>query len=946
MAGRAARRETKMNRILYGMLGDLDAEWEAERRGNKSIDIEVRLRGNLRVAIECEKYGQNKDAEAVKDAASRLAPIRMVDVALAVVYPKGCDTVSDVTPDTMLDYTIVTMEAVKEYRGDHRRHANDCTWYRVKAGGLADAIQNLPQDLGDPDQLAADLKSRLHNGAGRLGASQRESLARSIGLDANKGQAAARRALLVVASAALFHARLGDRLHGMRPPGHAGPWSPMTIGECIDQPNTVAALRGTWRMILIVDYKPIFETALGVLNATTSPAFTEAVRDLAEWASEAAGRIGGLRHDLLGRIFHAMLDTAKHDGSFYTSVPAAILLAGLAIRDRSDVPADMRDMRIMDPACGTGTLLMAAAERVEDILDREYDPTAMIEDVLSGIDVNVTALHMAATTLGLLSPGTEFSRMDIRRAPFGLLDKPVRGGSAARKRMAGIAAAGSLEMYDIGGLDAHYNWTGRGADNIESGERRSSHSYRHSADLVIMNPPFTVKDKRHDQLGPKAEKLVKAREREIFQGASVKPGGNNSGLLFIMLAERLASESGAVAAVLPLTGAGNSVTLPLRKFLAERFHIDTIVTSHDPRRFWFSENTAISEMLVILRRSNEQTNKRTNEQTNKRTNEQTNKRPLHTRIINLAVNPGTAIEATNLAREIRTGSDSPNFQTIWWPRHMVEKGDWSGVQFYSPYLVDRFVEIRDGRMFKAVQLGEIADVGPNGRTITMYMKRSDTPGRRGWASIYGNETGRIKSMSMSPYTYVRPKPNKVKEAERFWSRRATLLLPERMRLNLVRVSAINSTQPTVGTSWTGVRPRVDESWPTERRRAWAEAWPKAMAMYLNSTPGIVALLGVRIPKTLQYPTYSLVENQRRIPVPDLSYEQASSLAATFARISDKTLGQWRDHMNPTRIALDGTVCNVLKLNKEDVARMRFELSREPMVTGKRYGEQPSMDDYA
>ena len=71
-----------------------------------------------------------------------------------------------------------------------------------------------------------------------------------------------------------------------------------------------------------------------------------------------------------GRIFHRVLDTARYDGSFYTSTAAAVLLASLAMREQDadwTDPKAVADLRICDPACGTGTLLMAAAERIRDL---------------------------------------------------------------------------------------------------------------------------------------------------------------------------------------------------------------------------------------------------------------------------------------------------------------------------------------------------------------------------------------------------------------------------------------------------------------------------------------------------------------------------------------------------------------------------------------------------
>ena len=250
-------------------------------------------------------------AEAVKDAASRLVPKRLVEASLAVVYPRECSTTDDLTPDTVLSYAVVTLTDVRMHNGNHKKHAKDIQWHEVRAGGLADIIRKLPQDLGDPDRMAANLKQVLDDGAHRIGDVGRTSLARSIQLESDGAQSASKRALLIVASAALFHARLGDHMVDMKPAGYEGEWPPMTLGECISQGNAVVALQKAWRLILLVDYKPIFEAALGVLNSTTRPDFTGVVHDVAEWASDAAGRVGGLRHDLLGRIFHAVLPSAK-----------------------------------------------------------------------------------------------------------------------------------------------------------------------------------------------------------------------------------------------------------------------------------------------------------------------------------------------------------------------------------------------------------------------------------------------------------------------------------------------------------------------------------------------------------------------------------------------------------------------------------------------------------
>ena len=161
-------------------------------------------------------------------------------------------------------------------------------------------------------------------------------------------------------------------------------------------------------------------TALTALSY--DPDTSQAISGLAGVVAHVAERVTGLRHDLLGRIFHRVLDTARYDGSFYTSTAAAVLLASLAIREHDSDwgnPNAVAALRICDPACGTGTLLMAAAERIRDLRNTRGRPDPaddealgllLVEDVLWGYDVNLTATHMAASTLGMLSPTTRFHR--------------------------------------------------------------------------------------------------------------------------------------------------------------------------------------------------------------------------------------------------------------------------------------------------------------------------------------------------------------------------------------------------------------------------------------------------------------------------------------------------------------------------------------------------------
>ena len=52
---------------------------------------------------------------------------------------------------------------------------------------------------------------------------------------------------------------------------------------------------------------------------------------LIEAVFECAPRIRGLQLDHAGPLYHELLQTARYDGSFYTSTSAAVLLAELAM---------------------------------------------------------------------------------------------------------------------------------------------------------------------------------------------------------------------------------------------------------------------------------------------------------------------------------------------------------------------------------------------------------------------------------------------------------------------------------------------------------------------------------------------------------------------------------------------------------------------------------------
>jgi len=128
-------------------------------------------------------------------------------------------------------------------------------------------------------------------------------------------------------------------------------------------------LEKAWGKILEKDYAPVFRPALAALGALREgKAIDDAIRMLAECANRVADSLSDLGYDHAGPLYHRILGSAKSDGAFYTNNLSAIMLARLAFTpdmiDWSD-PEAVAKLRIIDPACGTGTLLMATLQTIK-----------------------------------------------------------------------------------------------------------------------------------------------------------------------------------------------------------------------------------------------------------------------------------------------------------------------------------------------------------------------------------------------------------------------------------------------------------------------------------------------------------------------------------------------------------------------------------------------------
>ena len=241
----------------------LDAREESGQGGGKRLDVEVRF-DQINIALEAEQgYSTSKRASAIKDADSRLRD-DLADCAFAICYPDGLWTAGDLSSCEVLH----TLRTHKD-----RPAASKTEWKQDNLAQFVSVIRKVPDQLGDPDNIANALSFSLD----RPSAFERKSKALAACLDLPQqtdeksilaGRIAAgsfrRQARSVVSLPPPVQAS-GQAPRGIAPYGQArfliqfykGDWPPPWTTCASDDPSGI--LR-SWDLWLAVDYKAIFAT--------------------------------------------------------------------------------------------------------------------------------------------------------------------------------------------------------------------------------------------------------------------------------------------------------------------------------------------------------------------------------------------------------------------------------------------------------------------------------------------------------------------------------------------------------------------------------------------------------------------------------------------------------------------------------------------------------------
>ena len=466
--------------------------------------------------------------------------------------------------------------------------------------------------LGKPGQLVADeIADAVRRASAVLQEEEMEDpLAEALDLvpeDDGGAKGVCTVAALILANACLLQRRLRDEPE-MR--------TIVRLDKVAGARHPIEVLEVAWESILEKDYAPVFRPALSVLAALREgKAIDDAIRVVAECANRVADSLSDLGYDHAGPLYHRILGSARSDGAFYTNNLSAIMLARLAFTDEfadwSD-PDAVASLRTIDPACGTGTLLMAALQTIKARVSRTAKMSAedrnalhkrLVEDVLCGLDINQHGIQLAACNMTLGAPTIDYERMNLVTMPHG----PQAGGAPRAGSLEVLTAAD--DTVDLRALTSPR----RTLETLDGAQVNESEAIRfplHDVDAVIMNPPFTDNRKRGRKFGADAVREMQQHELHIRNRVQARDPAagkvittNSIRTFFTPLADQLLrSDRGTLAMVIPATACIAASGVAERRFLAERFHVERIVTTHDPKRVNFSENTSIHECLLVCRR--------------------------------------------------------------------------------------------------------------------------------------------------------------------------------------------------------------------------------------------------------------------------------------------------------------------------------------------------------
>lgn len=926
----------------------VDAEAETIHRSGQARPDVMFMMSGLRVIIE-GKFEDAPDADkVVLDDATKRITSGICHIAVAIVYPTTLRAVSTSEMGAALSGSRLRYLILSE--------TGQTEWAQATPAEILASLRRVHEALIHDDIVADSarrLSSRIEDIAalwvGRSATCDR--LSSLLGMPKKRGETSqesdARRmtatkvASLVLANAMIFQEQLaasggGGRIDSLR--------------AYDTEPDPIGKIKAHWHWIWTkIDYVPIFQIGESILGELPiSQSSIASVRWLMAEAKAICANQSALRHDLMGRIYHWLLHHAKYLGTYYTSTSAATLLLKLAFahswpgKDFGS-PKNLAEFVVSDLACGTGTLLMAAAQALTDQFivtrvktgrsiketDLKHLHETLMENVLYGYDVLPSAVHLTASTLGMLAPNVTYRKMNLYVMPMGVEGRTKRLGSLD---FIGHSRVSTQLALDNSQMEAKQ--TGVTAEHYTVAEVPT-------LDLCVMNPPFVRSVGGNLLFGSLPDDEREKLQAELKKRAKDLPASITAGLgsVFMAIADKHLRVGGRMAFILPVALATGEAWGASRKLIADGYHLEMAIVSHDAERPNFSENTDLSEILFIARKRKK------------------NEPPGDTTFVNLWHNPRTIYEAMDVADRIRElidegfGEDGIGSVRGVDGRKLAElirlppthgEAQWIGVQFAQAQTLRAAVLLGQGNLAipgqRAValpmcKLGELGSLGYDRRDIHDAFVVSETD----WSpypAFWNHDAKAVTSIGQKPNSWLvarsmAAEDRKLKDAAAVAESAGRILLAERLRTTTHRVLAVGFDEPVLGNTWWAFK------------SALAPEQEKALLLWLNSTPSLLIFLSRRVTTDVAWMQVKKPQ-WAAMPVLDvrnLSAQTLGVLAQSYdALCGRELLALAKLDTDPVRSEIDAALSAALGL--PDMRPLRQLMAREPGLTGVSLSPKP------
>ena len=366
----------------------------------------------------------------------------------------------------------------------------------------------------------------------------------------------------------------------------------------------------SWKDIQKINWTTIFE------NSVVS------LKYLANKNNHDISKVFGMLHDIINiidcqkykklinigaELFPKLSVDRKTAAAFYTNQTTAEFLANLTINEK-DIDKDIFDkIKIVDMACGTGTLLRAGYNvirtnfekyHIDDKESLKKIHTDAIEKGLIGLDIFPISTHLTASSITMMGYGDPYNEMNIGMMPV--------GGT--------VGKTGSLEYLDS---NANYdlltpNQKIKGIDT-KSTEYNQIIIKNNDIDYILMNPPYSKPGGENSTfnitgMSDNISKTCQNRWGKLLNDIPNKPAKKSAGMAasFLVLASLKLKPGGRLGFVLPLTMAFGDSWSVTRDYFTRNFEniiASTIAGGHKNQRL--SADTKMNEMLLIATKSKE-----------------------------------------------------------------------------------------------------------------------------------------------------------------------------------------------------------------------------------------------------------------------------------------------------------------------------------------------------